>query len=291
MNCLGYVFDYTLQPHHWLQFAKDTAIATSCVHDNQYLLNLFTKWSVWANFVVRVDKCKSFGITENVSQSVQFEPNLVICREKIPSVESNMSFEYLGKKFNFEMKINEVQEELEKRVISYLTVIDKLPLHPKFKIQILTRYVFSKIRWTLTIYGLKFHLGANTMHLTLPLNQLGAGVTLISELFQKCLFSKRTLLKGSNNADVRKLYYLSAEKHVEVSQTLEEYTDFFGAPPHARKKNVSKAQEKKRQISVWNQFMGLKEQSLLIKEILDICQPKTILQWQKGYSRSTFKHL
>ena len=119
------------------------------------------------------------------------------------------------------------------------------------------------------------------MHLTLPLNQLGAGVTVISELFQKCLLSKRTLLKGSNSADVRKLYYLSAEKQVEISQTLEEYTDFFNAPPQARKKNVSKAQEKKRQISVWNQFMGLKEQSLLIKEILDICQPKTILQWQK----------
>ena len=118
------------------------------------------------------------------------------------------------------------------------------------------------------------------MHLTLPLNQLGAGVTLISELFQKCLLSKRTLLKGSNSADARKLYYLSAEQHVKISQSLEEYTDFFSAPPHARNKNVSKAQEKKRQISVWNQFMGLKEQSLLIKEILDICQPKTILQWQ-----------
>ena len=254
VNCLGYVFDYTLQPRHWLQFADDTAIATSCVQDNQYLLNLFTKWSVWANFVVRVDKCKSFGITKKVSQSVQFEPNLVICREKIPAVESNKSFEYLGKQFNFEMRSNEVQEELEKRVISYLTVIDKLPLHPKSKIQILTRFVFSKIRWTLTIY-------------------------------------ERTLLKGSNSADVRKLYYLSAEKHVEISQTLEEYTDFFNAPPQARKKNVSKAQEKKRQISVWNQFMGLKEQSLLIKEILDICQPKTILQWQKGYSTSAFKHL
>ena len=68
---------------------------------------------------------------------------------------------------------------------------------------------------------------------------------------------------------------------MEISQTLEEYTDFFNAPPQARKKNVSKAQEKKRQISVWNQFMGLKEQSLLIKESLDICQPKTILQWQR----------
>ena len=206
VNCLGYVYDYTLQPRHWLQFADDTATATSCVQDNQYLLNLFTKWSVWADFAARVDKCKSFGITKNVSQSVQFEPNLVICREKIPAVESNKSFEYLGKKFNFEMKINEVQEELEKRVISYLTVIDKLPLHPKFKIQILTRYVFSKIRWTLTIYEfpitrlkqkldssilyyicrrLKFHPGANTMHLTLTLNQLGAGVThlrIISEM-------------------------------------------------------------------------------------------------------------
>ena len=160
-----------------------------------------------------------------MAQSIQFEPNLVICREKVPAVESNMSFEYLGKKFNFEMIISEVQEELEKRVISYLTVIDKLPLHPKFKIQILTRYVFSKIGWTLTIYEfpitwlkqklgssilhyirrwLRFHPGVNTMHLTLPLNQLGAGVTLISELYHKCLLSKRTLLKGSSSADVRK---------------------------------------------------------------------------------------
>ena len=164
-----------------------------------------------------------------MSQSVQFEPNLVICLEKIPAVKSNKSLEYLAKQFNFEMKINKVQEELEKRVISYLTVIDKLPLHPKSKIQILTKYVFSKIRWTLTISEfpitwlkqkldssilyyihrwLKFHQGANTMHLTLPLNQLGAGATLISELFQKCLLSERTLLKGSNSADVKKLYYL-----------------------------------------------------------------------------------
>ena len=74
-----------------------------------------------------------------MSQSVQFEPNFVICHEKISAVESNVSFEYLGKKFYFEMKINDVQEELEKRVSSYLTVIDKLPLHPNFKIQTLTR--------------------------------------------------------------------------------------------------------------------------------------------------------
>ena len=153
VNCLGYVFDYTLQPRHWLQFADDTVIATSCVQDNQYLLNLFTKWSVWANFVVHVDKCKSFGITKKVCLNPSnLSRTLLYVVKKIPAVESNKSFKYLGKQFNFEMRINEVQEKLEKRVISYLTVIDKLPLHPKSKIQIVTRYVFSKIRWTLTRY-------------------------------------------------------------------------------------------------------------------------------------------
>ena len=115
----------------------------------------------------------------------------------------------------------------------------------EFPITWLKRKLDSSILYCIRRW-LKFHPGANTMHLTLPLNQLGAGVTLISELFQKCLLSKRTLLKGSNSADVRKLYYLSAEKHVEISHTLDKYTDFFNAPPQATKKNVSKAQEKKR---------------------------------------------
>ena len=229
--------------------------------------------------------------------------------KKIPAVESNMSFEYLGKKFNFEMKINEVQEELEKRMISYLIVIDKLPLHAKFKIQILPRYVFSKIRWTLTIYEfpitwlkqkldssilyyirrwLKFHPGASTMHLTLPLNHLGVGVTLISKLFQKCLLSNRTLLKGSNSTEVRKLYHLSAEKHVEVSQTLEEYTDFFSVPSHARKKNVSKAQEKTdfRMESIY----GAERTSLLIKKSWTSVSQRLSCNG-KGYPTSAFKHL
>ena len=173
----------------------------------------------------------------------------------------------MGKKFNFEIKINEVQEELEKRVISYLTVIDNFLLHPKIKVQILTRYVFNKIRWTLMIYEfpitwlkqkldssilyyihrwLKFHPGANTMHLTLPLNQLGVEVTLISELFQKCLLSNRTLLKGSNSDDVRKFKKnLSAEKHVEISQTLEKTPISLVHHPMLGRRTFPKHKERK----------------------------------------------
>ena len=103
INCLGYVFDYTLQPRHWFQFADDTAIATASCQDNQYLLNLFTKWAAWANFIVSVEKCKSFGMTKNGTYSTQTEATLIICREKIPVIKCGESFEYLGKTYNFDM--------------------------------------------------------------------------------------------------------------------------------------------------------------------------------------------
>ena len=110
INCLGYVFDYTLQPCHWFKFADNTAIAMSSCQDNQYLLNLFTKWAAWANFIVRVEKCKSFGMTKNGTYSTQVEPTLIICREKIPVIKCGESFEYLRKTYNFDMNCKEVQK-------------------------------------------------------------------------------------------------------------------------------------------------------------------------------------
>ena len=111
---------------------------------------------------------------------------------------------------------------------------------------ILTRYVFSKLRWTLTVYEFpltwlkqnldssalyyvrrwfQFHPGANATHLTLPSKYLGAGVSLISDLFEKCQLSKRTILKGSSHADTKKLYYLTSDKHVS-SNEIRDFTNF-----------------------------------------------------------------
>ena len=77
---------------------------------------------------------------------------LIICREKIPVIKCGESFEYLGKTYNFDTNCKEVRKELEDKVTNYLSETDKLPLHPRYKIMILTRYVFSKLRWTLTVY-------------------------------------------------------------------------------------------------------------------------------------------
>ena len=62
IKCMGYVAKKTLLPHHWFQFADDTAIVTALEEDNQHLLHLFTKWSSWADLEIRVDKCHSFGV-------------------------------------------------------------------------------------------------------------------------------------------------------------------------------------------------------------------------------------
>ena len=49
VKCLGYMYENTLSPKHWFQFADDTGIATALESDNQLLLNVFTKWSNWAD--------------------------------------------------------------------------------------------------------------------------------------------------------------------------------------------------------------------------------------------------
>ena len=150
--------------------------------------------------------------------------------------------------------------------MNYLFKTDKLPLHPRCKIMIFTRYVFSKLTWTFTAYEFpltwlkqnldssvlyyvrrwfQFHPGANTTHLTLPSKYLGARVSLISDLFEKCKLSKRTLLKGSSHADIKKLYYLTSDKQISSDEIIEKFKDFTNLQNHVRKRSISKALEQK----------------------------------------------
>ena len=72
IKCMGYVAEKTLSPRHWFQFADDTAIVTALEEDNQRLLNLFTKWSPWADLEIQVDKCHSFGVKKYMSSAIQY---------------------------------------------------------------------------------------------------------------------------------------------------------------------------------------------------------------------------
>ena len=153
VKCLGYVYENTLSPKHWFQFADDTTIATALESDNQLLLNVFTKWSNWTDFTIRVDKCHVFGIRKNKTDSCQYLPKAIVNEQRISAVPSEESFDYLGKSFNYKMNTGPVEVSLCDDLKSYLQITDKLNLHPASKIKIINEYIYSKLRWRLTIYN------------------------------------------------------------------------------------------------------------------------------------------
>ena len=114
IRCMGNNFCNSLARRNWFQFADDSALVTSTEQDSQLLLNLFTKWCKWANLLVRVDKCKTFGVKNIISStlSTQFKPCLRVNNELIPPIKMGDNFIYLGKNLSFDMNNVDVKAEL-----------------------------------------------------------------------------------------------------------------------------------------------------------------------------------
>ena len=100
---------------------------------------------------LRIDKCKSFGVSKVNSTSSQILPKLYLNRRLIPSVNRNESFCYLGRYYNFAMDNTDHKQILISETEDILEKIDRLPLHPKFKLQLYMKYLLPKISWHLTI--------------------------------------------------------------------------------------------------------------------------------------------
>ena len=104
---LSYRYTKLLTPKHWLQFAEDATAISGSESDNQILLNAFTRWCNWASVIIRVDKCKSFGIRKASTCSTQFQPKLFVNGERVKPVELGGSFKYLGRYFDYDMDSSE----------------------------------------------------------------------------------------------------------------------------------------------------------------------------------------
>ena len=149
----------TLSPLHWFQFADDAAVVTGHEQVNQTLLNHFRRWCTWANMVIRVDKCVSFGIKKSSTSSTQFLPKLIINRQLVPVVNIGESFKYLGRYFNFSMDSSNHMSILLETTHDLMTKIDQLPCHPKYKLSLYHRFILSKIAWHLAIADLNMGSG------------------------------------------------------------------------------------------------------------------------------------
>ena len=97
VKCIGYNYCDIMSPHHWFQIVDDSALVTSTEEDSQLLLNVFTKVYTWASLILKVSKCKTYGIKRYGCKSVQFKPYLRTNNELTPSVKINECFAYLRK--------------------------------------------------------------------------------------------------------------------------------------------------------------------------------------------------
>ena len=135
------------QPVHWFQFVEDAVAISSGEKENQILPNCFTRWCQWANFVIKVDKCVTFGAKKYSTRSTQFQPQLFIDKQLFPPFKNGESFKYLGRYFDFDMTNELHKSKLLSLFSTFMKGIDDLPLHPKNKLLVYHRYVLSKFPW------------------------------------------------------------------------------------------------------------------------------------------------
>jgi hypothetical protein len=216
-----------LNPIHWFQFADDAAVITGQESENQHLLNRFAIWCQWADMIVRVDKCSTFGIKKAITKSVQYLPKLLINNAVIPAIELGKSFCYLGRYFDYEMTNNEHKLELISLLTNLMKKIDLNPLHPKNKILLYNRYVLSKLSWHITVTSisktwisenldslftqyvrkwLEVLISGTLSNIYLTSNKFGLNIIPPSTKFLRCQVTIRNALKSSPNESIIHLW-------------------------------------------------------------------------------------
>ena len=88
------------------------------------------------------------------TKSIQLQRFITWKKERIPPVKLEESFTFLGKDFNINMNCDEVKTKLKSEILKYILTIDKLPLKCRSKIDIVQRYVFSKLKWRFLTYNI-----------------------------------------------------------------------------------------------------------------------------------------
>ena len=287
----GYRISDGFKPRNWFQFADDAAAITCLESENQFLLNVFSRWCNWADMAVKVSKCHSFGICKKGTSSVQYKPKLYINNLLIPPVETDDCFTYLGRHFDFKMRSNKHKEAAVNTINELFTTIDRLPLHPRNKLLLYKRSVLSKISWHLTVADLPITWVKNNIDniaskfirswLEIPISgtldivlltksKFGLGLILPSARFTQCQVTFRNSLKKSSNANIRKIHaYTSKDRNVQYDQ------------------NVSTKEALKRIRSMKeDRIKGeLQTQSLVIKSILDYALSSHTKTWSNVLSK------
>lgn len=222
---------------------------------------------------------------------------MIVNNERIPPVEISESFVYLGKEFSFSMSNDEVKNSIQKELNEYLDKIDRLPIKPLNKIDIITKYVFSKFKWRFSIYKLtetwveknidniisrfirkwlQLPISANISHLKFRRSRLGINYNTAKDIYQQCKLSVRRILFSSKNEEIKKFHNVTTKDNVCSDEIIALNQESYNS-----RSACSKTLKKRIEDSSWDHFMGLSEQNKLIKHLINSCTGVAILNWQK----------
>ena len=176
---------------------------------------------------IRVDKCVTFGINKSTTSSVQFLLKLTLNNSLVATVESNKSFKYLGRYFNFNMGNNHHMSTLLSTIKDLMIKVDSLPCHHKYRLLLYHRFVLSKLSWHLTIADLsktlfienldyivtsyvrkwlELPISVNISSLILNKSRYGINLVLPSTKVIECQTVIRNALKSFPNLDIKALW-------------------------------------------------------------------------------------
>ena len=162
------------------------------------------------------------------------------------------------------------------------------------------KYVYSKIKWDLSIYDLsetwvkentdsnlnrlyrkwlQFPFSANIPHLHMSQNKLGLDITSATNLYNEYKLSVRRILKTSPNLEGRKLTKSQALNM--LIQTQSQIKLLSWSPKNTRLKRTVVKSLTITITKIWDDFIQLKEQSNIVQSITIHSSSKEISRWQK----------
>ena len=219
----------------------------------------------------------------------------------MPPIEDDHSFNYLGKQFNFNMDCELIKIEVLNEIEEYLKKTDLFPINPFSKIKIIQNYVYSKIRWRFSIYNisvtwikqnidpviskyirkwLQIPVSGNITHLKLPKSYLGIDFCSASDIYLQCQLSVRRILKSSKNSDIQHLYAVTSCKNIKSDEIIEQVSSNV-TNQYELKTETNKLLKVHNTKEIWMDFIELKEQSVIVKYLIEECHKKILDLWQE----------
>ena len=113
------------------------------------------------------------------------------------------------------------------------------------------------------------------------MQNLGINFKFSKFVYKKCKLSVRRILSQYNNSEIQRLYKITEHDNIPHDSLINStYIEFPGLGKKKLASKIDKIFSKSEHQKIWNNFMDLKEQNVIIKHVVSKCPSKVINMWQ-----------